>query len=69
MKYSDLSTFFGGLAAKIGPPNSKVSKAMEEEHTASADSKHAFTTSNYGVTTTPERSRATSDAAAPIDVA
>ena len=44
LQYSDLSTFFGGLEAKIGPPRPYVRKAMEEEHTASSDSHDEFTT-------------------------
>ena len=54
MTYADLSTFFGGLEAKIGAPNPSVETAMTGEHTQSADSKEEFTTGNYGVTTTPE---------------
>ena len=54
MTYADLSTFFGGLEAKIGAPNPSVETAMAGEHTQSADSKEEFTTGNYGVTTTPE---------------
>eukprot|EP00966_Prymnesium_polylepis_P070466 1637559-Prymnesium_polylepis.1 len=54
MQYGDLSTFFGGLEAKIGAPDPNVRDGMTREHTASSDSKDKFTTSNYGVTTTPE---------------
>jgi ADP-ribose pyrophosphatase len=54
MTYGDLSTFFGGLEKKIGPPNPKVREAMEREHTGEVDSHDDFTTGNYGVTTTPE---------------
>ena len=53
MKYGDLSTFFGGLEAKIGAPDQNVRSAMEREHTAAPDSHDEFTSSNYGVTTTP----------------
>jgi hypothetical protein len=52
LSYSDLSTFFGGLEAKIGPPSPVVMTAMEDEHTRSSDSHDQFTTGNYGVTTT-----------------
>ena len=55
MQYADLSTFFGGLEKKIGPPDPKVREAMEAEHTKRADSHEEFTTGNYGVTTTPEQ--------------
>ena len=54
LQYGDLNTFFGGLEGKIGPPSIKVFEAMEAEHTQSADSLDAFTTGNYGVTTTPK---------------
>ena len=54
MKYGDLSTFFGGLEAKIGPPRPNVREAMTDEHVRSSDSQDEFTTGNYGVTTTPE---------------
>ena len=53
LMFGDLSTFFGGLEAKIGPPRPKVREAMEEEHTAASDSLDEFKTANYGVTTTP----------------
>ena len=54
MRYGDLSTFFGGLEAKIGAPSPNVHLTMEEEHVAASDSRDEFTTSNYEVTTTPE---------------
>ena len=55
MQYGDLSTFFGGLEKKIGAPDPNVRSAMEREHTTAADSRDEFTSSNYGVTTTPEQ--------------
>ena len=55
MQYGDLSTFFGGLEAKIGAPNPKVREAMEAEHTEALDSKDEFTASNYGIKTTPQK--------------
>ena len=54
LKYGDLSTFYGGLVAKIGPPNPKVRLAMAREHTESDDSSDPFSTANYAVTTTAE---------------
>ena len=36
-----LNTFYGGLEAKIGPPDPNVEQAMEREHTASADATDA----------------------------
>jgi hypothetical protein len=53
-KYEDLSAFFGGLEAKIGPPQARVLQAMAREHTGAADSRDEFTTPNYGVSTSPE---------------
>jgi len=53
-KFADLSVFFGGLEAQIGPPEAHVASAMEREHTTAADSRDEFTTGNYGVTTTPQ---------------
>ena len=47
--------FFGGLEAKIGAPDSNVLQAMEREHTAASDSTDDFTTTNYEVTTTPQK--------------
>ena len=52
--YANLSAFFGGLEAKIGPPDPHVAQGMEREHTGAADSLDMFTTLNYGVTTTPQ---------------
>ena len=49
-EYGDVSTFFGGLVAKIGAPSAKVEEALLEEHTLRDDSIVPFTTSNYGVT-------------------
>ena len=54
LRYGDLSTFYGGLVAKIGPPNPKVRLAMAREHTDSDDSRDPFSTANYAVTTTAE---------------
>jgi hypothetical protein len=53
LKFANLSTFYGGLEAQIGPPEVQVALAIEFEHTSAADSCDAFTTSNYGVHTTP----------------
>lgn len=54
LKYTGLGAFHGGLEAHIGAPDEKVLLAMEREHTVSADSRDAFATPNYGITTTPE---------------
>ena len=53
LSYAGLSTFFGGLEARIGGPDPKVHEAMEREHVAEGGDRHdEFRTSNYGVTTT-----------------
>jgi len=52
-KYGDIASFYGGLEAKIGAPDNKILEAMRREHTAEADSSEQFTSSNYGVTTSP----------------
>ena len=49
LSYGTLSTFFGGLAAKIGEPNPKVLEAMEEEHTQRGDSDITIVAKNYGL--------------------
>ena len=54
LKYGDLSTFFGGLDAKIGRPDPNIFEAMENEHMRSEDSLDNFTTYNYNITTTPQ---------------
>ena len=52
MEYDSLDKFFSGLEGVIGPPSPNVSRAIEDEHTARADSHIPFTTKNYGITTT-----------------
>ena len=54
LRYGGLSTFFGGLEAKIGPPDPQVYKAMVAEHCERDDSREPFMTTNYGMTTTSE---------------
>jgi len=49
LEYSGLSSFFGGLEAKIGAPDPKVYEAMEREHQLQRDSRRKFITANYGV--------------------
>ena len=51
LKFSSLTEFFGGLEAKIGPPNPQVEKAMRMEHTLCADATVPFSTSNYHMQT------------------
>ena len=55
LSYGDLSTFFGGLEAKVGTPEARIRDAMEREHTAEKDAQAPFTTPNYALTTTPEQ--------------
>ena len=53
LSYGGLSTFFGGLEAKIGSPNPSVHDAMAREHTAEGGDRHEeYVTGNYGVATT-----------------
>ena len=54
LQFGSLNTFFGGLEAKIGPPNRNIGQAMERDHIHSEDSNDEFTTSNYMMTTTPQ---------------
>ena len=54
LHYAGLNTFFGGLEGVIGLPSPDVKATMKAEHTASADSKVDFETTNYYVTTTSE---------------
>ena len=53
LSYSGLSTFYGGLEAKIGAPDPLVREAMDREHTAEGGDRHdEFCSGNYEVTTT-----------------
>ena len=52
LEYSDLSTFFGGLEAKVGAPNPKIVDAMAAEHTDRDDSNVELVSSNHHVKTT-----------------
>ena len=48
LAYADLSTFHGGLEARIGHPNPDLRESIRMEHCGSADSQTEFTTGNYG---------------------
>ena len=48
-----MSSFFGGLEARIGAPDPKIYESMAREHTREADSLNEFEADNYGVMTTP----------------
>jgi len=50
--FAEVNEFFKGLDGHIGLPSPRVFEMMELEHTASADSKDPFITSNYGGTET-----------------
>ena len=52
LEYSDLSTFFGGLEAKVGAPNPKIVDAMAAEHTERDDSNVELVSSNHHIKTT-----------------
>ena len=60
LSYSDLSSFFGGLEGKVGPPLAHaisgkwdgLEGSMAAEHCDRDDSDADFTASNYGTTTT-----------------
>lgn len=54
LDFGDLSTFFGGLEARVGTPNPNVKEAMRVEHCDRDDSMVEWTTRNYGITTTPK---------------
>ena len=61
--FADMQTYFGGLEQLIGECRKDVLAAMKEEHCdvvstgqpLFGESKTSFTTSNYGVATTPEQ--------------
>ena len=53
LRHASLDAFYGGLDAKIGPPDPNIAVAISNEHVASADSHDAFTASNYLIATTP----------------
>jgi hypothetical protein len=48
-----IADFVGGIENRIGNPLYDLRKGMEEEHLLSPTSTAKFTTSNYGITTTP----------------
>ena len=52
LQYTTLSTFWLGLNGVLGPPNPNLMNAMARDHCGEADACVAFTTANYGVTTT-----------------
>lgn len=52
LTYGDLSAFYGGLEAIVGPPDPKIETVMEREHCGSKDAAIKFTAPNYNITTT-----------------
>jgi len=54
LSYDGLGAWYGGLEDRVGPPDPSVRQAMLREHCNAADSREYFTTSNYGIETTPK---------------
>ena len=53
--FGDRKDFVAGLAGLVGKPDPvSLSAGMKHDHVGQKDSKHEFTTGNYGVTTTSE---------------
>lgn len=52
LEYCGLKSFFGGLEAVVGSPDVKVEAGMMRDHCGCEDSREAFTTPNYKMTTT-----------------
>jgi hypothetical protein len=48
-----LDVFYKGVTGVCGEPDADIEKGMREEHTERSDSHEKFSTSNYGITTTP----------------
>ena len=48
-----LEDFHNGLATRVGEPHADIALGMEKEHQDSGDADTPFTTSNYGITTSP----------------
>jgi hypothetical protein len=50
-----LDDFYKGVTGVCGEPDADIEKGMREEHTERNDSHAEFSTSNYGLTTTPAK--------------
>ena len=50
-----LDQFYEGVTSIVGEPPADLERGVEKEHLESADSDRPFTTSNYGLTTTPRK--------------
>ena len=55
LKGGPLDDFYKGVTGVCGEPDADIEKGMREEHTERNDSNLEFSTSNYGITTTPSR--------------
>jgi ankyrin repeat protein len=55
LKGGPLEDFYKGVTGVCGPPDADIEKGMREEHTERPDSHVEFSTSNYGVQTTPSK--------------
>lgn len=49
-----IEEFYAGVTGVIGEPNIDIKAGVRKEHAEMADSEVPFTTSNYGITTTPK---------------
>ena len=50
-----LDEFYKGVTGVCGEPDADIEKGMREEHTERPDSRRKFSTSNYGLKTTPAK--------------
>jgi len=55
LKGGPLDTFYEGVTGVCGEPDADIEKGMREEHTMLPGSDVEFSTSNYGLTTTPSK--------------
>ena len=53
LKGGTLADFYAGVTGLCGEPDADLEAGMRREHTECDDSDVAFSTSNYGITTTP----------------
>jgi uncharacterized protein len=55
LKGGNPDAFYEGVTGVCGEPDTDIEKGMREEHTMHPDSHVKFSTSNYGLTTTPSK--------------
>jgi len=53
MSAGSVEDYHKGMYARTGPPNLKIAEGMKNEHTVLACCKDEFTSTNYGITTSP----------------